>query len=287
MTDKNYPDTRQWVQDRAPAHFGSNIRRYKWTTWIGQPKANMLGGLSFLGQKEGKVVDMDDDLVLLKTAPSEVCVVAKDLLTIPVELDCKVKLSFYDLRDFDGLKSDGSEDPADHSGCKSYMLTGAKTLMPAIWGERGEWSRKTVKSGWTAIQNPYLQDLIEQMERISVGAGRNLVNVLVDANGTTPTYIDPPEEHSAHEDNQQWPAILTTVNSAKFRGDVAIRYNRGADTYEVEFTPNLGEKQLFDNVLVCDLQTVLVEGIEDGSWQNVKVEVLKAAPKKKRVPEPA
>lgn len=285
--NKSYPDIRQWLTARAHSHLGSNIRSFKWTSWLGQPKNNTLGGLSFLRPQEGKVVEMDDDLVLIKTKPSEFCVVARDLLNTQIEIDSKVKLSFYDLRDFDGLKSDGSEDPADGRGFKSYMLTGAKTLMPAIWGERSKWSRETVKSGWTAIQNPYLRDLIGQMEGISVGAGRNLVNVLIDANGTTPTYIDPPEEHSAHDDNQRWPAILTTVNSAKFRGDVAIRYNRGADSYEVEFTPNLGESQLFQNVLVCDLQTVLVDRIEDGSWQNVKVEVLKAAPKKKRVPEPA
>ncbi|ABD72062.1 conserved hypothetical protein (plasmid) [Rhodoferax ferrireducens T118] len=288
--DKTYPDPRAWIQAHIANHLGSNIRQYTWRTWLGQPKVNSLGGLSFLQAAEGKVVEMDDDLILVKTSAKEFCIVAKDLLNAPVEVEAKVKLTFYDLRDFDGLKSDGSDDPST-GGCKSFMLTGAKTLLPAIWEERGEWSNraKAVTASWTTIQNPYLRDLIKQLEGTYADScrGRNLVNVLVDANGTTPIFIDPSEAKSCSEDKEKWPAIITTVNSAKFRGRVAIRYDRGADTYEIELTPNLGEARLFGMVHFDDLQPILVGQIEDDSWQSVNVEILKAAPKKKRVLEAA
>lgn len=282
--EKSYPDPRAWLKERVSNHLGSNIRQYTFRSWLGQPKENMLGGLSFLNPSEGKVVEIEDGLVLIKESANKFCIVARDLLTVPVELDSKVKLTFYDLRDFDGSKSDGSEDPAVN-GCRSMSLTGAKTLMPAIWEERAKWGSRNavVTSSWTSIQNPYLQDLIKQMEGIQVdrSSGRNLVNILVDANGTTPIFIDPPEEYSCNEDKQKWPAIITTVNSAKFRGQVAIRFDRGADTYEIELTPNVGESQTFDTVHFDDLEPILTREIEDGSWQNVKVEILKAAPKKR------
>jgi hypothetical protein len=282
--EKTYPEPRAWLKERVSNHLGSNIRKYTFRSWLGQPKENMLGGLSFLNPSEGKVVEIEDGLVLIKESASKFCTVAKDLLTVPVELDSKVKLTFYDLRGFDGLKSDGSDDPAE-CGCRSFMLTGAKTVMPALWEDRGSWVNRTkaVTASWTSIQNPYLQDLIKQMEGIRVdrSSGRNLVNILVDANGTTPIFIDPPEEDSCSVDKQNWPAIITTVNSAKFRGQVAIRYDRGADTYEIELTPNLGESQTFDTVHFDDLEPILTREIEDGSWQNVKVEILKAAPKKR------
>lgn len=284
MENKSYPDPRTWLKERVSNHLGSNIRKYTFRVWLGQPKENALGGLSFLSPCEGKVVEIADGLVLIKESANKFCAVARDLLTVPVELDSKVKLTFYDLRGFDGLKSDGSDDPAEN-GCRSFMLTGSKTLMPALWEDRGRLVNRTkgVTSTWATIQNPYLRDLIKQMEGIQVdrSSGRNLVNILVDANGTTPIFIDPPEEASCSEDKQKWPGIITMMNSAKFRGQAAIRYDRGADTYEIELTPNLGESQTFDSVHFEDLEPILKREIDDGSWQNVKVEILKAAPKKR------
>ena len=278
---KIYPDPSAWIKAIAWKHLGANIRGYKWLTWLGAPKENSFGGLSFIRPQEGKVVDMDDDLVLIKTKPSEFCVVAKDLLAMPVELNSNVKLTFYDLRDFDGRKSDGSEDPSE-DGCRSMMLTGAKTYFPVIWEGRYPRRAKAVKANWTPIHNnPYLQDLIQQMEGISAGKGRNLVNVLVDAKGSNPVFFDPPEDESCHEDHSKWPSITTTVNSGKFSGQVVIRYDRAADDYEIILTPNEGAEIAHTRVYFDDLEPTLVEAIEDGSWQQIKVEVLKAAPKVK------
>lgn len=281
MTSQFSTDPVAWLKSVIRNHIGSNITKYNWRLWIGQPKANMLGGNSYLSPSSGKVVDISPEFTLVKTKPSAFDVIATALLDREVSIGQTVALQFYQLRDFNGLNSDGSEDPVAPGQFRSMMLTGAKTLVPVMWNGRHHNRSELVIEKWPTIQNRYLIDLVKLLEEFPAAGGRNLVNVLVDANGEAPTFVDPPEAHSANEDYTQWPGLMCKTNSAKFTGTVAIRYNRGSDTYDVEFTPNTGEPTRLDWIHFDDMHNVLVDQLEDGGWANVKVQVLKQAPKKK------
>src|SRR4051812_27791636 len=93
---------REWLRTVAPTHVGANIRRYDFTTYVGDVRTNMLGGISYLSPQEGKVVETSDQFTLIKISANRFCVVLNSLLSQPVGVGDKVRIAGYQLRRFDG-----------------------------------------------------------------------------------------------------------------------------------------------------------------------------------------
>jgi hypothetical protein len=283
-------DARTFVNTHGVAHLGKNIRRYKWTTFDGQAKEGMFGQLVNIKPHEGKFIHADEDWSLFKTAASEFMVIATSLLGgSTFNPEDKVLLKFHQTKDFDRLAADGSEDPSTPVGdgggisSRSIMLTGAKVEFPVKWEGRYLQRNKGTTDTWTVLQNPYLQDMVKQLEDIRADRHRNLASVLVDAGATRPSFVDPTEENSYNEDKTLWPSITVSLNNTKFSGTFTLRYNRASDDYETVFAPDNGPVEVMETVYVTDLADIFLDKIEDGSWRNVRATLLKAAPKKRAV----
>lgn len=271
---------REWVKNVVGNHVGNNIRRYSWSTYLGELRHNMLGAVSYLQPIEGTVVDASQQFTLVKTSANKFCVILSALLSVPVEIGSKIAVHLYNLRRFDGTLADGSED-ASVDGCRTMMLTGCETLFPVKWEERYLGINEKFKESYREIQNPYLRDLITQMEKIPVNGGtRRVVNVLVDAGAKDLDFVDPPEEKSAETP----PAIRATVATQKFAGSVEIYYDRANDTYGIRLTPTQpDEARDLTDVHFDELGDALQSLIDDETWMQAKVSVLKPARKPKAV----
>lgn len=280
-------DAKSWLKERAAQHLPSNARGYKFRTWLGTAVHNMLGGISYLKPAEGTVVDQDDNFTLIKEKGALFAIFSTDLANPKPAIGDKVVATFYQLRDFQGLSSDGSDDPAEQlsSGFSSrtIALTGAKTNFPYTWPDRYTSRSVTVTRNWGSIQNPYLQDLIKQLEGIKVDSCRTIADVLVCAKATNLAVTDPVEEKSCDPDRFLWPAISMDVATAKFTGSVAIRYDRAADAYEVDFLSRDGELETHDNIYFDGIGELLIRKVDEGTWSQVKILTIKAAAKKRAV----
>lgn len=267
----------EWLKSFAVNHLPSTARRYSWKTFVNEVTHNNLGGVRFLSPSEGKVVEINDQFVAVKEKGATFVIVERALLSQDVGLGDKIGLSFYKLKRFDGLNPDGSEDPAV-GGMRSFMLTGGRTRLPVIWEGRSGDNMTMGPGAKTEIQNPYLRDLITQLEEIPVhGTPRKVVNILTDASPSDLSFNDPTEEDSALDA----PAVRLNVATAKHTGGVEISYDRANDTYSVTLTPTAGEPMRVDGVHFDQLAEVLLDGIDDGSWNKAKVTMIKAAPKKR------
>lgn len=267
-----------WLKSIVSNHLPSTARQYTWKTYVNEVTHNNLGGVRFLSPTEAKVVDMNDEFVALKERGATFVVIERKLLSQEVAIGDKIGVSFYKLKRFDGLNPDGSEDSAV-GGIRSFMLTGAHTRMPVMWADRHV-ERMSLGPNVTPIdiRNPYLRDLITQLEQIPVpGQPRKLLNILTDANPSNLSFNDPAEEDSAVDA----PAVRLNVATAKHTGGVEISYDRANDTYSVALTPNAGEAMRVEGVHFDQLAEVLLDGIDDGSWITAKVTMIKAAPKKR------
>lgn len=274
---------RDWVKTVVGAHVGKNIRSYKFTTYLGEVGHNALGGVSYLQPAEGKVVEQSEDFTLIKTGPATFCIVKTPLLSEPVAIGDKVNLKFYQLRRFDGTAADGSDDPS-HSGSRTIMLTGVQTYFPVKWEGRYLGINERLAGAYTEIQNPYLRDMLTQMEELRVDGGlRRVVNVLIDAGAKDLAFVDPPEEQSAIVA----PGITCTVDTEKFKGPVMIGYDRCSDTYFIGLgvTGQDGAGRRED-VHFDELGDRLIDAIDDRAWLKAKVNIVKKAPQKKALPEP-
>lgn len=273
-----------WTMSVASAHLGSNIRKYAMGFYLGDAHSstNTYGGISFPTPCSGTVVDMNDQFTLVKTKPSEFRTIANRLLSTPVQVGDKIAVKFYQLKRFDGTAADGMDDAAV-GRVHSFSLSGAETKFPVKWADRYLGINEKFAGKYQEIHNPYLRDLIQQMENIPVNGGlRRVVNVLIDAQARDLRFNDPTEERSCEDP----PAIRVHVSSTKFSGGVEIAYDRAADTYRITLTSNLQgtEPIVLEDVYFDDLGPVLEERIDDGEWLKAKVTLLKAAPKKRAVP---
>lgn len=284
--------TKDWLRSVVAAHVGASIRRYEFCSYLGDVRTNVLGGISYLSPQEGKVVEVSDRFTLIKTSANRFCVVLNSLLSLPVVVGDRVRIVGYQLRRFDGTNADGSDD-----GGGEMTLTGAETRFPCKWEGRYLGIDKKFADGYISIQNPYLQDLLIQMEKISVNGGyRRIVNVLVDAGAKQLQFIDPPVEESG----TTAPAVKAQVATLKFVGEVEIFYNRGDDLYGIRLTPtpadqlkaplepgSQAERHMlhgpfsFVDITFDELGDALQVAIDDDAWLKAAVTVLKAAPKKR------
>lgn len=289
-------EAEQWLRSVAINHVGANICRYTWTSYFGEIRHNALGGVTYLSPCEGKVVDASNKFTLVKTGANAFCVVLADLLSQPVNVGDKIALSFYKLKRFDGSAADGSEDAAV-GGCRTISLTGAETLFPVRWESRHLGINEKFAEQYREIDNPYLRDMLVQMEKLPVNDGyRRVVNVLVDANAKNLDFVDPPEEESAAVP----PAISMDVATGKFVGRIVISYNRAVDYYEIRLAPTtasqlatplvsgsqaelkmpLGEAA-FTDLCFDQLGEALQDAIDDEAWKQARVTMIKAAPQKR------
>ena len=267
-----------WIKSVIGPYVGAR-QGCSWSAYLGQAQTNSLGGITYLSPCEGKVLEIGEEFTLLKITLKRFLVVANALLDKPVNVGDKVALKFYGLKRFDGTAADGADDPAV-GNVHSFSLTGAQTLFPVKWPGRYLGINEKFKDNYTEIQNPYLRDMIKQLEDIPANGGlRKLANILVDANATHLTFNDPTEEMSADDA----PAINLMVKSAKFEGGLQIAYDRASDTYTITLQPtDSGQAPtVLENVHFCDLGEVLIDRIDDGAWLLAKVTLVSAAPKKR------
>lgn len=276
-----------FLNSHVAAHLPANVRKYTWRNYLGEDNHNMLGGVSYLEPAEGAVVAADADFTLVKTGRASFDVISTPLLGDPVNIGDKLALKYYQLRRFDGTLADGSQDPAVN-GIQRFNLTGARPMFPVKWEGRYLGINERVKDTYQAIQNPYLRDMIQQIEGLSVamGADRKLISILIDAGATQLTFVDPKEDQSCEIP----PAIAMHFAKAKFTGgqpgDFRIEYDRASDTYTVYKTAAGLAEQIRD-VHFPDLPEVLADALDDGSWAKVQVTVLKKAPVKREKREAA
>ncbi len=277
-TIESSPRTAQQAGEFLKQHINGllakNIRKYTWKTYTSQPRrSSMLGSVVYLSPSDGNVAVIGDDFTIIKNGPSTFTIIDNALLDQSVAVGDKVSTSFYQLRRFDGTLADGSED-ASIDGVKSFMLTGAKTMFPVKWPDRYLCVNAKFAGNYQEINNPYLRDLITQMEVLPVNGGmRHVVNVLVDANAKNLRFTDSSEDELISNP----PAITVDVSTAKFTGTLSILYDRGMDTYAIKLTPTEGVECMIEEVYFDDLGKALTDLIDDSAWLKAKVTFIKRA----------
>lgn len=279
-----------WIRAIVGRHLASNIRSYKWMSYLGETRTNSLGGINYLLPTKGTIVDRNGQFTLVKTSPSQFCIVLNSLLAdaqtsapLAADIGDKVAMTFYTLRRWDGTAADGTEDPAEGYS-RTMMLTGKKTYFPVRWEGRYLCINERFADSYREIRNPYLQDMIRQLEDAPVNGGiRRAVNVLIDAGGTDLDFVDPPEAKSVETP----PAIRVRFANSKLTGTLEIFYDRPADLYGLRITRDAdpASPEVIDDIGFEELPDALQVAVCEDKFLNAKVTVVKKAPRKRAVVE--
>ena len=243
----------EFIKTNATLALAKNVRRYSWQAFYGQRVEGYFGQVD-PKPIEGKVFADDGDWVMVKKGnKAELVAFQKSLLASEVAVGKKMRFTPYARKDFDGVRLDESEPATYRDGIKSQVinLTGKKLHLPIA-----------------KAQNPYLNDLVVQIEGIlASGKARTLAQILADVGASDFHYVDDIYENDG-EHQSLTPAIYWTVNKChKYSGKMGIIYNRAADDYEIA----LIDKKI-ETVYVMDLADRFEEILDDGAWKQILVE---------------
>lgn len=271
---KSTEDARVYLRTIVNVHLSANARRYEHSAYNGEPKYGSMMGFQFdLSPQTGKVIDMNDDWVVLKTARSKFFLCAKDLLTNIPNIDDTITITPYARMRFDGRRLDAPDETVHKDGyvTQSFTLGQDKSFLPI--------EKSTLRC-------PELKELINQVEKLPSPDGqRTLAQVFID-NGAGPevAFNDPKPSHIISSP----PALTFKVNNTKLTGDLTISYDRGMDLYEVNFSENKEHKTTgdikVDNIDFTSLAKVVHDLIDDGQWKIAAIEMVKPAPRKRAGP---
>jgi len=257
---------RERLRDRMPKlvsnHLPSNARTFKWKAYSATPQSGTFGYKIDPRPFEGKVVEIEDDIILVKVARSEFAVLDRNFVQTEVKIGDKVYVSPYARRRFDRLRADTPEKSV-HTREDGTSYSSTTVIIGAA----------PSKLPIPAPQCPELADMIQQLEELTAPDGfRKITHMLVDAKADNFSWTDPAPEDIISTP----PAIRFTVNTKKFVGTVAIIYDRGADAYVIEFQQGYELVKRVDDVYFDMLGEILAIWLDDGTWKTIEVTVLDA-----------
>ena len=254
-------------------HVPRNVRSFKYRVFDDQPQSSALGFAIDPKPFDGKVIAANDNAIVVKIKPSEFAVLDPQLVTTVLREGAKVRVEPYARRRFDGLRADTPEERTEMTSdgipytVKTHILGSAPAKLPI-----------------PAPRCMELGQLIQQLEEMPAPDGfRRITHMLVDAGARDFTWVDP--DPSKVIDTP--PAISFTVSTAKFDGQVTIRYDRGGDTYVVELRRDGELVDQHDDVYFDMLGEVLERLIDDGRWRQIDVSVIDAKAPRRRQAVPA
>lgn len=265
-------DARNWLKTVAHNHLSTRTRSYTYSVYTKEPTISSSLGLQMdLSPQEGKVVEINDDWLLVKKGrAAEFFICARHLLEQTPDIGATVKITPYARRGFDGRRLDEPvvEDCGNGLVVRRFLLGATESPLPID------------KATLSCFQ---LKEMISQIEALKAPDGvRRLSQVLIDAgacNGPV-SYLDPTDEDII----ALAPKVRFRIESGKHQGYLDIEYDRGLDYYRVKLIEDISLNTLkeIDDVDFTSLAEVVADLVDDGQWRMAKVEVLKPAPKLKK-----
>lgn len=264
----------EWIKARAHKHLASNVKRYYPCVYTEEPSENGFGITVDIAPRQGKVVEVDSEWVLVKTSRDMLFAAARHLLQTVPEEGATVLITPYTRRLFDGSRMDAPVETSEN-GIKTlaFRLADTRSYLPV--------DKKTLRCS-------HLVNMITQIEDLKAPDGvRRISQVLVDAGASDKPgcfgFKDPTDEDLPFVA----PTVQFRVSTAKFTGLLNVIFDVAIDLYKVQLVePNTATVvQELVNIDFTSLGQAIVNLIDDGTWRIAKVEVIRQAPKRRKAAE--
>ncbi|ONA42931.1 hypothetical protein [Burkholderia pseudomallei] len=242
-----------------------NVRSFNYRIYDDQPAVSAMGFVIDPQPFEGKVVAKTDHAIIVQIARAQFAVVDRHLANNDPEEGAKITVTPYARHHFDGTRLDAPVEETRQTTdgqtytVQSVILGGSTTSLPV-----------------PKPQCPELAALIEQLEQLPApDRFRRISHLLVDAGACEFVSVDP------EPDDTTPPSIAFSVDTAKFSGQVTIRYDYGMDLYVIELRRDSKLIERVEEISFDMLGEMLERLIDDGHWRQIRIDVL-AQPSRKR-----
>ena len=259
----NRNSVKDHLSNIVSTHVPKNSKGYKVRFYDAEPSVGMFGQKLDPKPFDGKVIALTEEAIFVKTGRIEFAVLDSTLASLVPVLGDQIAVTPYSRRDFNGDRLDKPRE-------ESHVLNGvAYTTKTVILG--GETTHLPVP----APTCPYLKDLIDQLENgPAPDRFRSMAHLLVDAAAKDFSVVDPEPSDVINTP----PELSFEVATEKYRGRVAILYQRSLDFFEIQLRPEGSPVQRHENIDFSSLGSELESLIDDGQWRRINIVVTKAAP---------
>lgn len=265
MLNKN--EVRQALLALVVPHLGRNIRNFNYRILDNSVGDNAFGIAIDPKPFEGKIVEYTEQFMLIKTGRKEFAVVDLTYVTDKPAIGSKVMVTPYARRHFNGKRID--EPKVEHETLPTGTVITKTHLL--LGGE-------TTKLPVPEVKCPELAEMINQLQELTAPDGlRKLAHVLVDAKATDFSVVDPLPSQIINTP----PTVSFKVATQKFKGNVAIQYDRIMDAYTIQLKQLNQLARRIDNIYFDELGQHLVDLIDDGNWQKIEIVIVSNAKKSK------
>lgn len=256
----NKTDVQKIIQAVASVNLPKNTRQYKWTYLDDHLGENALGFAVDLQPVEGKIVYVDDHVIVLKQGAKAIFTAANRTIlpeSATFAMGDQVRITPYARRRFDG----------------TFLYEAVKTPDGHMMLTIGE-SVSFLPVDKKAIKSPYLPDMIELLERGKTNSFRTIAQVLIDAGATLePLRINDPDPEDII---QNPPAITFRIQCAKLSGYIMIFYDQFKDYYGINVLDGCGTiVDTIGDIDFTSMADVIQDLVDDETWRVAHVEFIK------------
>jgi hypothetical protein len=263
-----------WLHSIVGNHIPSNARRYTSRLYLAQRSiAKDYGFQIDISPMEGKIVEENEEFILMKVGRTEFFVALKSALEFVPEVGSTCRITPYARKRFDGERLDKpvSVDAGDGFIRTSFILGEYRSYLPI---------------DKQAIICKELVDTIEVIENERADEIRTIAQVLIDAGALKePVFFQ--DVTAAEEIIAKPPTVRFRVATTKFDGYLSIVYDRAMDSFRIllqdrDLKKWLEERNQFITITgPSALGQKIIELVDDGQWKIAPVEVLKKAPRQR------
>lgn len=264
----NIAEIKSRLSEIVRPYIPRNAKGYEFGFIDNKPAQNMLGFAVDPKPFTGKIVAYEEGGMIIKEGRlNRFRIVDMSLATQCPPVGTQVEVIPYARRGFDGLRIDEPK-PQTREVLPSGVVVTSTTMI--LGGS-------SVLLPLPEPQCYELRELKNQLEALPAPDGhRRIVHMLVDANAREFSMCDPKPDDILKTP----PTIYCTVETQKFAGELAIIYDRGMDTYVINFDGRSNDeggkeiKERIDNVYFDELGQRIFDLIDDGAWQKITVNVI-------------
>jgi len=264
-----------WVRTVSHIHLASNCRQYRWAVYVAErSNSSELGFQVDLKPFEGKIVDENENFVLMKTSRTEFFVAAKQSLALVPQVGSVCRITPYARRLFDGTRLDAPiEEDCGTYITKTYRMGDYKSPLPID------------KDLIACFQ---FKDMINIIDSERADSIRTIGQVLIDAGALAePVFFQDVLDEEDIIDKP--PTLRFSVSTSKHTGYFEIRYDRAGDCFTVLIlNRDMTVLSCTEQVYIAidgpsNIGKIIIDAVDDGAWKIAPVEILKKAPARKAI----
>jgi hypothetical protein len=277
----------EFVRAHCLGALPKNVMKYSVSTYAGEKQNCVALGLQgdHADIENEKVVFVTEDWLVILVGRAKFSLIAREYVAgaLP-EVGDRVNVTFPKTRRFDGKRVNGDDDPPrieDGFIIRRHAICAEPRFPAALQTDKnsdfGAENQQTSTEPITQVTSRPLIALLHWVERVRAPSGRRLISVLIAAYQGELAFNSPGNDTFDKNDTSSWLSYSMRVTTRQGETvKLTHRVDCSTGLHEVELV-GAAQRHIHSHLYVDELVPTLVHHLDDETWSQVRVDVVKRA----------